>query len=115
MLEFAMSSVSFSHLSFRSMDSHVFKPETVPQEPVATQPPPSKVVALLQPEAIQSAVISLPSTVDMRFEFNALTQAWILAMTDSSSGDVLRQISLKGLSGSNAGVHQSGHWIDKAV
>jgi hypothetical protein len=115
MPEFVMTSVSFSHLSLKPMDSRVFKPETLPQEPVAKRSQPANVAVLPQPEAIQSAVISLPSTVDMRFEFNALTQAWMLAMTDSGSGDVLRKISLKGLSGSNAGLHQTGHWIDKAV
>ena len=67
-------------------------------------------------DVAKSQVIDPPSTVDMRFEFNALTQAWMLAMTDANSGDVVRKIDLKGFShGPSGSLHQSGHWIDKAV
>lgn len=37
----------------------------------------------------------VPSTLAMRFEFNAITHAWMLAMTDSQSGEVVRKINLK--------------------
>lgn len=67
-------------------------------------------------DVTKSQVIAPPSTVDMRFEFNALTQAWMLAMTDANSGDVVRKIDLKGFAhGPSGSLHQSGHWIDKAV
>jgi len=34
----------------------------------------------------------VPSTLAMRFEFNAMTHDWMLAMTDSQSGEVVRKI-----------------------
>lgn len=110
-----MSSVSFSNVSLRPLDVLLSKPEAVQQDPALKRPTLAKAPEPPQPQVVQSVVAALPSTVDMRFEFNALTQAWMLAMTDSGSGDVVRKIALKGLSGSSAGLHQSGHWIDKAV
>ena len=119
-----MSSVSFSSLPFRPQTlpsaerllapqaeaSHEVRKEA-PLKPPAAQ----KDTKPVQAEAAQAPAVTLPSTVDMRFEFNALTQAWMLAMTDASSGDVVRKIALKGFSGGSAGLHQSGHWVDKAV
>jgi hypothetical protein len=110
-----MSSVSFSNVSLRPLDLLLSKPETVQQEPAVKRPTALKAPEPPTPEAVQSVVAALPSTVDMRFELNALTNAWMLAMTDSGSGDVVRKIPLKGLSNSSSGLHQSGHWIDKAV
>jgi hypothetical protein len=52
----------------------------------------------------------------MRYEFNAVSQTWMLAMMDARSGDVVRQISLKNFSrGLPSSGHTAGHWIDKAV
>jgi hypothetical protein len=110
-----MSSVSFSNVSLRPLDVLLSKPETVPQQSAVKRPTAAKAPEPPQPEPVQAAVAALPRTVDMRFEFNALTQAWMLAMTDSGSGDVVRKITLKGFSGGSAALHQSGHWIDKAV
>ena len=110
-----MSSVSFLNGSLRPLDVLLSKPEAVQQEPAMKRPTAAKAPDPPKPEAVQSVVAALPSTVDMRFEFNALTQAWMLAMTDSGTGDVVRKITLKGFSGSSAGLHQSGHWVDKAV
>jgi hypothetical protein len=39
----------------------------------------------------------MPSTVALRFEFNAITLVWMLAMTDSQSGEVVRK-SISGCS-----------------
>jgi hypothetical protein len=67
-------------------------------------------------ESAQAAVSAVPSSMDMRFEFNAVTKAWMLTMTDSGSGDVVRKIALAAFSQSNsAAPHRSAIWIDKAV
>lgn len=85
------------------------RPTAPVPEPVKRAEPMALAVAKPQP-------MVLPSTVDMRFEFNALTQAWMVAMTDANSGDVVRKIDLKGFSRSaNGSVHASGHWVDKVV
>jgi hypothetical protein len=58
----------------------------------------------------------MPSTVALRFEFNAITLVWMLAMTDSQSGEVVRKINLKVFTPqANGGLHQSGQWIDRVV
>jgi hypothetical protein len=115
-----MSSVSFSNLPFRSQAQSATERLLAPQAEAlqvtrAKQPVAQKDIKPVQSEVAQAPAVTLPSTVDMRFEFNALTQAWMLAMTDASSGDVVRKIALKGFSSSSAGLHQTGHWIDKAV
>lgn len=115
-----MSSVSFSNLPFRPLALPQVERLPVPQaearQEVQGKPPVAqKDIQPVQPEVGQAPAVSLPINVDMRFEFNALTHAWMLAVTDSSSGDVVRKIALKGISGGSAGLHQSGHWIDKAV
>ncbi len=88
---------------------------TVKREETLSRSYAAKPAELPSPDPLQHGV-TLPSTVDMRFEFNAFTHAWLLAMTDSGSGDVLRKIALKGISGGGTpGLHQAGQWIDKAV
>ena len=71
---------------------------------------------LPSPESAQAAVAAAPKTMDIHFELNAVTKAWMLTMTDSGSGDVVRKIALAAFSGSNsAALHRSAIWIDKAV
>ena len=115
-----MSSVSFSNLPFRPhalpQAERLPLPQDEARQEVQGKPPVAhKDIPPVQPEVAQAPAVSLPSNVDMRFEFNALTHAWMLAMTNASTGDVVRKIALKGISGGSAGLHQSGHWIDKAV
>jgi hypothetical protein len=43
-----------------------------------------------------------------------MTHAWMLAMTDSQSGEVVRKIKVVNPPG-NGGLHQSGQWIDRVV
>ena len=115
-----MSSVSFSNLPVRPYAlpqvERLPLPQAETRQEVQGKPHVAeKDIQPVQPEVAQAPAVTLPSNVDMRFEFNALTHAWMLAMTDASSGDVVRKIALKGISGGSAGLHQSGHWIDKAI
>jgi len=67
-------------------------------------------------KAAVAIVAAVPSTLDLRFEFNAVTQAWMLTMTNSGSGDVVRKLAIAAFSGSKSAlVHRSAMWIDKAV
>jgi hypothetical protein len=50
----------------------------------------------------------------MRFEFNAITHAWMLAMTDARSGEVVRQIKVF-TAHANVGLLPTGQWVDKVV
>jgi len=115
-----MSSVSFSNYSLRAQELSASSRLQGPYSEMAKRgesvelTAADKVAEPSRPEAAQP-VVTLPGTVDMRFEFNALTQAWMLAMTDASSGDVVRKIALKGFSGGRADLQQAGHWIDRAV
>ena len=115
-----MLSVSLPNALLSSQTSYQADPKlTRPQEPVsqtapAAQSAPPSWAAM--PARAPSAMTPGPSTVDMRFEFNPLTHAWMVAMTDANSGDVVRRIDLKGFGwGDRASQHQSGHWIDKSV
>jgi hypothetical protein len=54
------------------------------------------------PGAQTSSVMSLPSSVALRFEFNATTQGWVIALTDSDYGEVVRKIALKDFSRSTS-------------
>ena len=117
-----MFSVSSLHLSLRPLELptsdrvRVGKVGSEPAVPTVRALEPDRPVEPSTLDVAKSQVIAPPSTVDMRFEFNALTQAWMLAMTDANSGDVVRKIDLKGFShGASVSLHQSGHWIDKAV
>ena len=117
-----MLSVSSLHLSLRPLELPTpdrvgpAKVGSQPAAPTVRAPEPERAAEPSALDAAKSQVMALPSTLDMRFEFNALTQAWMLAMTDANSGDVVRKIDLKGFShGASVSLHQSGHWIDKAV
>lgn len=112
-----MSSFSLSNFSLqplnRVLGDRLLAPQTdlLPQAESAQRTGDFK-----SPESAQAAVATLPSTMDMRFEFNAVTKAWMLTMTDSGSGDVVRKIALAAFSESNsAASHRSAIWIDKAV
>jgi len=50
----------------------------------------------------------------LRFEFNAITHAWMLAMTDAQSGEVVRQIKVFNAH-ANGGLPPTGQWVDKVV
>jgi len=115
-----MSSVSISNLSIRTPDptapyrQPAVKSEQGLPERSVQAPESAKMAEPAASEAVPPA--ALPSTVEMRFEINALTQAWMVAMTDTSSGDVVRKIPLKGVARDpSMGLHQSGAWVDKAV
>ena len=121
-----MSSASISNLSIRTPDLIApYRPPAqksengLPPERSAQAPESAKAAEPAPPEAMPSEALppaALPSTVEMRFEINALNQAWMVAMTDTSSGDVVRKIPLKGVARDPMlGLHQSGAWVDKAV
>ena len=86
-----------------------------PPSPVE-RPAPTKATGSSANAGVDVPAVTLPSTVDMRFEFNALTQAWLLAMTDSASGEVVRKMDLKGFTrGASEGLHVAGHAVDQKV
>jgi len=112
-----MSSISFIHSSYKLTDWSNSPLELRPPEPESKAPEAPKTSdRSTQQETARSALAAAPAAVDMRYEFNAVSQTWMLAMTDVRSGDVVRQISLKGFSrGLPSSGHTAGHWIDKAV
>jgi hypothetical protein len=62
----------------------------------------------------RSLSAALPENLSMRFEFNAITHAWMLAMTDARSGEVVRQIKVF-TAHANVGLLPTGQWVDKVV
>jgi len=56
----------------------------------------------------------VPEDLSLRFEFNAITHAWMLAMTDAQSGEVVRQIKVFNAH-ANVGLPPTGQWVDKVV
>ena len=90
--------------------------DLLPQAESVQRSATAKFGELSRPESAKAAVAAVPSTLDLRFEFNAVTQAWILTMTNSGSGDVVRKLAIAAFSGSKSSVvHRSALWIDKAV
>lgn len=112
-----MSSISFIHSNFNPTDRGAFSLEFRPPEPESKVPEQPKASdKSTHEETPRSALAAAPAAVDMRYEFNAVSQTWMLAMMDARSGDVVRQISLKNFSrGLPSTGHTAGHWIDKAV
>jgi len=112
-----MSSISFIHSNFNLPDRGAFSLELRTPEPEPKVPEPPQVSDKSKQEVtLRSALAAAPAAVDMRYEFNAVSQTWMLAMMDARSGDVVRQISLKNFSrGLPSSGHTAGHWIDKAV
>jgi hypothetical protein len=62
----------------------------------------------------RSLSAAVPEDVSLRFEFNAITHAWMLAMTDAQSGEVVRQIKVFNAH-ANVGLPPTGQWVDKVV
>lgn len=56
----------------------------------------------------------VPEDLSLRFEFNAITHAWMLAMTDARSGEVVRQIKVFNPQ-PTAVLHSTGQWVDRVV
>ena len=121
-----MSSVSSTTFSLRAQDALGWDPLkalTPVQEPQLQSPRAAPAMDKAAQQATPSAdpLMSgfspdVPSTLAMRFEFNAMTHDWMLAMTDSQSGEVVRKINLKVFTPqANGGLHQSGQWIDRVV
>ena len=120
-----MSSVSSTTFSLRAQDALGWDPLkalTPVQEPQLQSPRASPTMDKAQQATPSADPLTsglspdVPSTLAMRFEFNAITHAWMLAMTDSQSGEVVRKINLKVFTPlANGGLHQSGQWIDRVV
>ena len=112
-----MSSISFIYSSYKLTDWSNSPLELRPPEPESQAPEAPKTSDRPnQQETTRSALAAAPASLDMRYEFNAVSQTWMLAMMDARSGDVVRQISLKNFSrGLPSSGHTAGHWIDKAV
>ena len=112
-----MSSISLIHSAYKLSDGGNYPLELRPPAPESQAPEPPTASGRSTPQEMpQSALAAAPAAVDMRYEFNAVSQTWMLAMTDVRSGDVVRQISLKNFSrGLPSSGHTAGHWIDKAV
>ena len=117
-----MSSVSLPNFSVQSLNRSGADRLLAPQKDLLhqtefdQQTETARLLELPSPESNQAAVSAAPSSLDMRFEFNAVNKAWMLTITDSGSGDVVRKIAIAAFSGSNSAVlHRSAIWIDKAV
>jgi uncharacterized FlaG/YvyC family protein len=60
--------------------------------------------------------MTLPNPVALRFEFNANTRGWVIALTDSDSGEVVRKIALKDFSRSTSAAQGPfGNLVDRTV
>ena len=117
-----MSSISLPNFSIQSLNRSIvdrfLAPQTdlLPQDESVQRTATVRLGELASPESAHAAVAASSSTLDMHFELNAVTKAWMLTMTDSVSGDVVRKIALAAFSASNSVVlHRSAIWIDKAV
>lgn len=120
-----MSSISMPNFSIQSLNRSIvdrfLAPQTdlLPQDESVQRTATVRLGELASPESAHAAVATVAassSTLDMHFELNAVTKAWMLTMTDSVSGDVVRKIALAAFSASNSVVlHRSAIWIDKAV
>ncbi len=108
-----MSSVTSTTFSLRAQDALAWDPLKAVRPIQEPQSPPPQAAPAASP-LTRASFDEVPSTVAMRFEFNAMTHAWMLAMIDSQSGEVVRKIKVVNPPG-NGGLHQSGQWIDRVV
>ena len=98
-----MSSLTLTALSHRPQNLPAWSPMKAALPDPAPQSPVSR-----------SLSAAVPEDVSLRFEFNAITHAWMLAMTDAQSGEVVRQIKVFNAH-ANVGLPPTGQWVDKLV
>jgi len=104
-----MSLLTLTSLSHRPQNQPAWSPLKVDtQAGIPVQAPPSS------DPLTRSLPAAVPNALSMRFELNAITHAWMLAMTDAQSGEVVRQIKVFNAH-ANVGLPPTGQWVDKLV
>jgi len=117
-----MSSISFSNLTRIAQNGLVTSPLSVASKDFLPHQDGLKTTAAVKsieptgPGPIQGVVTVVPSSLDLRYAFNAQNQSWELDMLDAVSGDVVRKMTLKGFSkGAIEHPTHFGHGIDRVV